>query len=243
MIDKHLITPPNAKNSETKGYKVGQLLAISAISRCVGFADTDSNLKTEVLKPLFPLFTRDPYRKIAIELEIELHQDVRARCREVLFLFLTEFLTEDTRKLAYSSQLGFAVKWILSMLDRPNYRELEAGEVSRYQSDLLSCIHYYSLLLLTDSSNNTKNSLHILLLTYNTIFNDRTSSLTEFIIRTLSHNTHLSRTISDMLFRRIIPQRCGTFCLGEVEQGSDAESLDMDEDEERLKGSGIALSE
>lgn len=271
-----------------------------------------------------------------VGVEVELSHEVRVRCREVLFLFLTHFVSEDTSKVAYFSQLGYAVKWTLSLLDKTSYvslysdtdtvmaellrgvypltieleRELAAGEaVSRYRSNLLSLVHYYCLLLLRDSDKLTKNCLSNLILCYSAA-SECTSSVTEIILSTLSHNTHMSRTLAERLFRTMLPTltrddvlllTAAAFdteqtqegdsesenessesedegsiqsdsdstaesdddtnksvemrdllfkknvleALGEagMDQGSEAESLDMDADEERLKEVDIALSQ
>ena len=274
-----------------------------------------------------------------VGVEVELSHEVRLRCREVLFLLLTEFLSGETRKLAYFSQLGYAVKWTLSLLDKSSHvslcsdtdpemtellrgvypltveleRELAAGEeVSRYRSNLLSLLHYYCLLLLRDCDKHTKNCLYNLIHCY-TAANECASSVTEIILSTLSHNTHMSRTLAERVFSSMLPtltrddilllteaafdteQREGEDsenedessdsvnedsiksdsassseseterddtdrsvemrdllfkknvldALGEagMNQGSDAESLDMDEDEERLKQIDVALSQ
>ena len=166
-----------------------------------------------------------------VGVEVELSHEVRVRCREVLFLFLTEFLSEETRKLAYFSQLGYAVKWTLSLLDKSSYvslysdtdpemtdllrgvypltveleRELAAGEeVSKYRSNLLSLIHYYCLLLLRNCDKHTKNCLCNLIHCY-TAANECTSSVTEIILTTLSHNTHMSRTLAERVFGTMLP--------------------------------------
>ena len=268
--------------------------------------------------------------------------EIRARCQEVLFLVLTESLSLQTRKLAYFSQLGFAVKWALSLLHKPTHatlcsdsvdtrarhllgrvhfltadleRELET-KVAKPRSALLSLIHYYSLLLLADPAVHTKSSLSRLVQCYTSLAQDAMPAdgecvrdLTAVILSTLSHNTQLSRTIAEILFRNIAPcvtrdavllladaafdleqtqteeegsgadessELCsvetsedgtdeetdGERDLSVVERdllfkrnvlaalgdsvpdhGSEAESLDMDQDEERLKGVDVALSE
>ena len=266
--------------------------------------------------------------------QTQISQEIRARCQEVLFLVLTESLSLQTRKQSYFSQLGFAVKWALSLLVKSTHatlcsdsidtrmlellttvqclttqleRDLER-EVSRPTSALLTLIHYYSLMLLTEPTLHNKSSLSTLLQCYATLplslstDGDCLRDLTAVIISTLSHSTQLSRTLAEMLFRSVIPHMTRDAVLlltnaafdleqtqeeesdleestvtsdndtpDEIEEemelsvaerdllfkksvlgalgdsaqdhGSEAESLDMDEDEERLKGIDIALSE
>ena len=279
--------------------------------------------------------------------------EIRARCRETLFLVLTESLSLQTRKLAYFSQLGFAAKWAFSLLVKSTHatlcvdsmdtqtrellstvhslttdleRDLEV-EPTKPRSALLTLTHYYILLLLTNPTPHNKSSLIKLVQSYVTLPQGQDplsadaeglKELTAVILSTLSHNTQLSRALAEILFRSIVsyvtrdavllladaafdleqtetqideteseaeegsqagdPNESGTLesdkgtssdeetdgerelslverdllfktnvrvALEEAasDHGSDAESLDMDQDEERLKGIDIALSE
>ena len=211
-----------------------------------------------------------------VGVEVELSHEVRLRCREVLFLLLTEFLSEETRKLAYFSQLGYAVKWTLSLLDKSSHVslcsdtdpemtellrgvypltvELAAGEeVSRYRSNLFSLLHYYCLLLLRDCDKHTKNCLYNLIHCY-TAANECASSVTEIILSTLSHNTHMSRTLAERVFSSMLPTltRDDILLLTEAafdteqREGEDSENEDESSDsenEDSIKSDSASSSE
>ena len=176
------------------------------------------------------------------QLVTELADDTRIRCQQALLQMLTHFLPNDLRNVVYFPQLGFAMKWAITLLDKSKHvtvcsqqldsevtqlfrgvrartLELEStleegGDMERAQSLLLTFIQYHTMVALSNASSTTKRTLTKLLDCYGALSQDCGGALATGecvddliaeIIRTLSHNTHLSRTLSDALFRCLVP--------------------------------------